>query len=472
MVKLDSVEQQYFATCPKGIESLLLAELQAMGFEQVKETVAGVFFTTDQRGAYRACLWSRLANKILLPLGRYPVNSAEDLYEAARKTPWQEHLNAHGTLLVDFTGTSGVIRNTQFGAVKIKDAVVDCLREFSNQRPSVAKQDPDLRIHARLNRGHVTISIDLCGDSLHRRGYRTKQGAAPLKENLAAAILIRAGWPNIVETGGALIDPMCGSGTLLIEAAMIALDKAPGLDRPSFGFERWLNHRNDIWLELRDEAKSRYREGLSKSIPEIRGYDADRKVLFAAESNISMAGLDGIVRVAHKPLQELVKPTHKDLGQGLVVSNPPYGERLGEKEALKGLYRQLGDKCREHFNGWNLAVFTGNPELGKGMGLRAKKRYKLFNGSLPSELLLIDVESSQFVDAPAPEPRAPKLTPGAEMLVNRLKKNKKTAEQVGEKRIHQLLSPLRCRHARVFGCHRYLWRLCARSGICCSENYR
>ncbi len=419
-------EQQFFATCPKGIEALLFEEMSALGASEVRETVGGVYFTTDLKGAYRACLWSRLANKVFLPLAKFDVKDADELYEGARAIPWQEHLNPQGTLLVDFSGTNGAIRNTQFGAVKVKDAIVDCLRDYANTRPSVSKQDPDLRVNARLNRGQVTLSIDLCGDSLHRRGYRTKQGAAPLKENLAAALLIRAGWPAICQDGGALIDPMCGSATILIEAALMALDYAPGLDRGSFGFERWLNHQNDIWLELRQEALARYREARERSIPEIRGYDADRKVLFAAESNISMAGMDEYVRVIHKPLKDVVKPTHTVMEHGLVLTNPPYGERLGEQEELKGLYRQLGDKCREHFEGWTLGIFTGNPALGKSVGLRAHKRYKLFNGALPSELILIRVQPEQFVNAPPAELDKPKpLTPGAEMLVNRLQKNHK-----------------------------------------------
>lgn len=419
-------QTQFFATCPKGIEGLLKTELEQLGFADVRETVAGVYFTTDQRGAYRACLWSRLANKVFLPLASFEVPTADALYEAARSIEWQQHLSPDGTLLVDFSGTNGAIRNTQFGAVRVKDAIVDCLRDYSGQRPSVSKKHPDLRVNARLSRGRVVLSIDLSGDSLHRRGYRTRQGAAPLKENLAAAILIRSGWPQIAERGGALIDPMCGSGTILVEAAMMATDCAPGIDRPEFGFERWLNHRNDIWLELRDEALQRYREGLEREIPEIRGYDQDPRVIAAAQSNITQSGFDDLVRVTCKPLKAFVKPTHKQLNPGLMITNPPYGERLGEVEELKGLYRLLGDKCREELQGWQAAVFTGNPELGKQMGLRAHKKYKLFNGALPSELLLIDVNASQFVDAPPPEiPTEPALTPGAEMLANRLKKNRK-----------------------------------------------
>jgi 23S rRNA (guanine2445-N2)-methyltransferase / 23S rRNA (guanine2069-N7)-methyltransferase len=420
---------QFFSTCPKGIEGLLKLEYEQLGFDDVRETVAGVYFTTDLKGAYRACLWSRLANKVLMPLGSFAIDSAEELYDAAASVTWQDYLRGNGTLLVDFTGTSHCIRNTQFGAVKIKDAIVDSLRDSDGLRPSVAKIHPDLRVNARLSRGKVVISLDLSGDSLHRRGYRTQQGIAPLKENLAAALLHRAGWPAIAEQGGALIDPMCGSGTLLVEAAMMATDKAPGLDRSAFGFERWLNFDADAWQELKDEAQTRYCLGLEKEIPEIRGYDADSRVIGSAESNINLAGFNDLVRVVCKPLKAFVKPTHRQLTSGLMITNPPYGERLGETEELKPLYRQLGDKCRSELSGWQAAVFTSNPDLGKNMGLRAFKKFKLFNGALPSELLMINVQEDQFVNAPPPDTfklsATEELSPGAQMLANRLKKNRK-----------------------------------------------
>lgn len=419
--------QQYFATCPKGLEGLLKTELENLGATDTRETVAGVYFEGDLKQAYRVCLWSRLANKVLLPLGRYDIKSGDDLYEAAISIKWQEHLKPGGTLLVDFTGTNDAIRNSQFGALKIKDAVVDCIRQHASLRPNIDKQDPDLRINARLSRDKLILSIDLCGDSLHRRGYRTSQGAAPLKENLAAAILYRAGWPEIAKQGGALIDPMCGSGTILIEAAFIAADRAPGLERKGFNLERWQQHDPVIWEELITEAKERYRAGIAAGLPEIRGYDEDPRVLRAADSNIAMAGMEEFVRVIKKPLRDFVKPTHTQLDNGLLITNPPYGERLGEVSELGDLYRLLGDKCRQELEGWKAAVFTGNPELGRQMGIRAKKRYKFFNGTLPSELLLIDVEESQFVNA-APESLDPTkaiLKGGAEMLANRLKKNLK-----------------------------------------------
>lgn len=420
---------QYFAACPKGLEGLLQQEINELGGGDTRQTVAGVYFNGELETAYRVCLWSRLANKVLLPLARYSVESGDALYEGAKAVPWEDHLSPNGTLLVDFVGTSRAIRNSQFGAVRIKDAVVDRLRETTGNRPSVAKRDPDLRLNARLSKGNLVLSLDLSGDSLHRRGYRIKQGAAPMKENLAAAILLRANWPAIAADGGALLDPMCGSGTLLIEAAMMAADSAPGIFRSSFGFERWLNHRNDLWLELREEALQRRREGLAKPLVEIRGYDADIHVIRAAEANVAKARLDHWIRLSRKELSELKQPTHRQLDNGLVITNPPYGERLGEVESLKLLYAHLGERLKAEFTGWKAAVFTANPELGKHMGLRAEKKYKLFNGALPSELLLFNVEPQAFVhhkyeEKPAADVSA-ELTEGAKSLVNRLQKNRK-----------------------------------------------
>lgn len=450
-------EYQYFATCPKSLEGLLQTEILQLGATDVRETVAGVYFGGSIETAYRVCLWSRLANKVLLPLTSFDVTSQDDLYDGTRTIAWQEHLSPSGTLLVDFVGTSDAIRNTQFGAVKVKDAIVDCLRDFSGERPSVAKRDPDLRINVRLSKDKVVISIDLSGDSLHRRGYRLKQGSAPMKENLAAGILLRAGWLQIAAEGGALLDPMCGSGTILIEAALMAADIAPGLGRVNFGFERWLKHSKDVWLALRDEAHERRRIGLGKELPEIRGYDADLKVIRAAEENIVSAELDHWLRVSRKELAEFKKPTHTQLKNGLILSNPPYGERLGEVESLKMLYAHLGERLRNEFQGWRAGVFTGNPELGKQMGLRSDKKYKLFNGTIPSELLMFSIDGDAFVQSRIEQDgrfsrdkteraaaeklvqetnkieRAAALSNGAQMLVNRLQKNFKQLDKWAKK---------------------------------------
>lgn len=444
----------YFATCAKGIEELLLAEIESLGAGPARQTVAGVYFgDPEQRAelaaAYKVCLWSRLANKVLLPLKSLDASSADAMYEGAMAVPWEDYLSPNGTLLVDFVGTDRVIKNSQFGALKLKDAVVDRLRERFGTRPSVSKQCPDLRINARLHRGKVALSLDMSGDSLHRRGYRQQQGLAPLKENLAAAILLRSSWPQKVEQARAehrveqlaLLDPMCGSGTILIEGALIAADIAPGLARSQFGFESWLNHQNDTWLAIREDALKRRQQGIAQAQPKFIGFDLDSKVLRAAKSNAQRAKLDRYIQFNIQSVENLAKQSLAELSDGLVLTNPPYGERLGEVESLGALYRNLGDRLRECCEGWQCGVFTGNPDLGKTMGLRAHKRYKLFNGALASELLLIDVENSQFVNAP-PKAIAPKafelaegvlfrqqqetdLSEGSVMVLNRIRKNLK-----------------------------------------------
>lgn len=420
--------QNCIATCPKGGEQLLWNELSTLGATVESESVGSVKFTGDLTTVYRVCLWARVANKVLLPLVDKAVKADADLYDVVYDVPWEEHLEATGTLWIQFSGTSAYIRDSQFGARKAKDAIVDRMRDKCGERPSVAKHQPDLMINARLSKGRLMVAVDLCGESLHRRGYRSRQGAAPLKENLAAAILYRSGWQNMAQDKGNLLDPMCGSGTLLIEAAMIAADIAPGLAREQFALQRWLGHDEQIWSQLRAEAESRINY---ENIGEIRGYDISRVVINIAQENIAQAGLAGYVRVSLKPLAEFKKPTHKDIDPGLIITNPPYGERLGEVKELTILYRQMGDRFKEEFVGWQAGVFTGNPQAGKFMGLRASKKYKLFNGSIPAELLLFDIKPEQFVNAPAPDviltaPNDPyKVTDGARMVMNRLKKNQK-----------------------------------------------
>ncbi len=419
---------EFYANCPKGLEQLLQKEVIDLGGEFKRETVGGIWFESELATAYRICLWSRIANKVFLQLISAKVTTAEDLYECVSEIAWQDHISPNGKLWVDFQGSNRSIRNSQFGAVKVKDAVVDRLRNQFSVRPDVDKQSPNLIINARLAKGKLSLLLDLCGESLHRRGYRLDQGAAPLKENLAAGILYRSNWPNIAAQGGCLLDPMCGSGTFLIEAAMIAADMAPGLKRPVFAFEHWLNHENDHWLALREEARARI--DLDK-IPEIRGYDSDKRVLDAAQNNIERAGFYNKVRVLPKPLQEFKKPTHAELTPGLIITNPPYGERLGELEQLAGLYADLGNRLKTEFMGWQAGVFTGNPDAGKFMGLRSHKKYKLFNGTIPAELLMFDINEQSVVNAPPPietltSPRDPyKITEGAKMVINRLQKNLK-----------------------------------------------
>lgn len=266
---------ELFLTCPKSLEGLLLEEASQLGLEEPREQVAAIRGQGSLETAYRLCLWSRLANRVLLVLARFPVSNADDLYEGVKAVDWHDHLAADGSLAVEFSGHGAGIDNTHFGALKVKDAVVDRLRTSTGQRPSVDKQNPDVRLHLRLEKGEAILSLDLAGHSLHQRGYRLQQGAAPLKENLASAILIRAGWPRIAAEGGALADPMCGVGTFLVEAAMMAADVAPNLKRERWGFSNWLGHVPAIWRKLHDEAQARADAGLARPPLWIRGYEAD-----------------------------------------------------------------------------------------------------------------------------------------------------------------------------------------------------
>jgi 23S rRNA (guanine2445-N2)-methyltransferase / 23S rRNA (guanine2069-N7)-methyltransferase len=384
-----------FATTPKGLELLLVDELKSLGATTANEKLAGVEFTGDLQFAYKACLWSRLANRILLKLASISVTTPEELYAAVQTINWANHLDSEGTLVVNFVSSQSQITHTLFGAQKVKDAIVDQFRDKFGVRPSVDKATADLSVNVYLHRDVATISIDLSGDSLHRRGYRLSGGAAPLKENLAAAILIRAGWPAIAKTGGTLIDPMCGSGTLLVEGAMMAADVAPGLDREYFGFLGWKQHEPDLWDPLVRDALKRRADGL-KTMPMIVGYDASADAINSAFDNIERTEFLCRIHVEKRELDVLTLPPKAQTG--LVIVNPPYGERLGEIEELAPLYTLLGTKLKEEFSGWQAAVFTGNPDLGKVMGLRAKKFYALYNGALPCKLLLFDVSPEKFID--------------------------------------------------------------------------
>lgn len=384
---------------------------------------------------------------MLLVLGRFPVDSAEALYQAVRGIDWSEHLLPTGSLAIEFSGRGAGIDNTHFGALKVKDAIVDSLRTASGERPSVDKYEPDLRVHARLERGELVLSIDLSGFSLHQRGYRLQQGAAPLKENLAAAILIRSGWPRIAAEGGALADPMCGVGTFLVEAGMIAADIAPNLKREKWGFSNWLGHVPALWSKLHAEAEARAAAGLARPPLWIRGYEADPRLIQPGRNNIERAGLGDWVKIYQGELATF-EPRPDQNQTGLVVCNPPYGERLGDEASLLYLYQNLGERLRQACLNWEAAVFTGAPELGKRMGIRSHKQYAFWNGALPCKLLLFKVLPEQFVTGrnesaqPAPQARMiggqlverppavrsepARLSEGGQMFANRLQKNLKT----------------------------------------------
>lgn len=416
---------QFFASCPPGVADLTAAELRACGATNTRELKLGVLFEGTLETAYRACLWSRTASRILMPLGNFPAATAEELYAGVAAIDWTQHLAPNGTLAIEFGGTSASIKHTHFGALKTKDAIVDQLRERTGQRPSVELERPDIRLDVRLDRDRATLSLDLSGDSLHRRAYRARGVAAPLKENLAAAVLLRSGWPAIAESGE-LVDPMCGSGTLVIEAAMMALDIAPGSLRSYFGFVGWRGHDRELWQRLVDEARAR-REATANRRIVLRGYDSDAAAIRAAIDNSERARLRGFVHFERRELDQLVKES--EAATGLLVTNPPYGERIGDEEKLQALYATLGQKLREQFQGWRAAVLTGNPSLAKAIGIYSKRSHTLFNGRIECRLLRFEITPEEFQQprAPAADAAEVRARPGAQMFANRLRKNFKSA---------------------------------------------
>ncbi len=411
----------YFATCPKGIEYLLVDELKALGALNPHESLAGVHFAGSLEIGYRVCLWSRLASRVLLRLLEFEAESEAALYQAAGSIDWDQHLSAEQTFAVDAVGTNDGLRNSQFTALRVKDAVVDQFRERLGLRPSVDLERPSIRLNIAVRRERAFLSIDLSGEPLHRRGYRSGTGIAPLKENLACAMLLRAGWPEIFAAGGALVDPMCGSGTLVIEAALMAADVAPGLRREYFGFLGWKQHDATLWEQLQNDATQRAGAGLKDLPPLFFGFDHDATVLGQAKRNAQAAGVAGFIHLGRQSLSHLTRP-HECAEPGLLIVNPPYGERMTADASWEELYRGLGDCLKREFSTWRASVITSIPDLGLAIGLRAEKKYKLYNGALECLLLNFDLAKET---APRVKPEPKPLSAGAQMLRNRLEKNLK-----------------------------------------------
>jgi 23S rRNA (guanine2069-N7)-methyltransferase / 23S rRNA (guanine2445-N2)-methyltransferase len=414
----------FFATCPAGVAELLADELRDAGATRVRVLRAGVDFDGCLECAYRACLWSRTASRILHAIAEVPADSAERLYTGVRSIDWTLHLAPQGTIAIDVLGTNEGLRHTRFTAQKVKDGIVDAVRASHGERPNVDLEHPDLRINVRLHRDRATLSVDLSGDSLHRRGYRLRGVAAPLKENLAAAILLRSGWRELAARGGALVDPMCGSGTFVIEAALIAAGIAPGLSRTRFGFEGWRGHDEALWRRVREEAVAR-NETPRPGACRLRGYDRDPRAIQVAIENAARAGVAGLVHFERRELAELRR---EDDGPGLVVVNPPYGERIGRAEELRDLYAMLGERVRAGFEGWQLSVLAADPALARAIGMQPRRSHALANGPIECRLLRFDVRARDAANAAArfeARLREARTRPGAEMFANRLRKNLK-----------------------------------------------
>ena len=429
-----------FVTCPLGIQYVLERELQALDCEETKATPAGVYCRAGYLGLYKALLWSRTANRVLLCLHSGKVDTGDDVYQVASEVPWEQHFSVDTSFNVQFSGSNGQIRNTTFGALKVKDAIADRFRSIEGRRPNVERKNADISVRAHLSKGVLALYLDLSGDSLHKRHYRQGTGEAPLKENLASAILLLSGWPNRFDEGASLLDPMCGSGTFLIEAAMIAMNIAPGLRRVFWGFDQWKKHDAKIWATVQDQAVKAAEQGRQNYTGRLVGYDKDAAVIRKAWHNVQAADLESWIHVEKRSLEDFV--LGEKLNNGLLVCNPPYGERLGEVEALQELYAHLGYLFATYLEGWSASVFTGNMELGKALSWRSHKQYKLFNGAIESQLILLDLKpenrfKSQWLSAEQllrnPEQWRVYHEERAQMFRNRLKKNMKTLEKWARK---------------------------------------
>ena len=424
---MDRPQLKFLASAPRGLSDLLARELKACGASELRERSTGVAFTGTLESAYRACLWSRTANRVFLELASFEARDAEGFHAAVRRLDWTAQLGPGATLACDFSGRHPAITHTHFGALKLKDGIVDALREATGSRPDIALERPDVRVHAHAHGTHVTVAIDLAGESLHRRGYRGAAGEAPLKENVAAGVLLRSGWETLAAQGAEFLDPLCGSGTLCIEAALIAGDRAPGLTREYFGFLGWRGHDVPLWERLRAEALARARAGETSSAT-VRGRDRDGHAIRTAHENAARAGVAGRVQLEVGALADAAPLEGGSPDRpGLLVTNPPYGVRLEDREGARAVHRELGAVLRARFAGWSAAVLTGAPELGMELGLRAYRTHTLWNGSIECRLLRIEVgpDSEREPGTLGKGVAHLKDTSGARMFANRLTKNLK-----------------------------------------------
>lgn len=429
---------RYLASSPRGFGDLLAQELRALGAADVRERALGVEFSGPLQIAYRACLESRVAARVFLIVAEFEAATDSAFYDAIRAVDWRPHVDPRRTLACDFSGKHPALTHTRFGALRLKDGICDQLRDVAGARPDISTDQPAVRVHAHANGPKVTVSLDLSGEGLHRRGYRTEAGEAPLRENLAAGMLVRAGWPEKCANAREFLDPLCGSGTLVIEAAMIAANMAPNARRNYFGFLGWPGHDGALWERVKQEARARETR---PAIP-LRGQDADGAVLDAARANAARAGLADFVSFTRAPLRD-ARPTVEAGADdhriaGFLAANPPYGVRLEDRDAARALMKDFGALLREHFTGWEAAILAGSPDAGLELGIRAERVHTVWNGAIECRLLRLKVSAAaekQFfhkggsarIDVALAE------TPGSKMFGNRVGKNLKLLEKWASK---------------------------------------
>ncbi len=367
---------QYFATVARGLEPIAAQELERLGAKDVRPDFTGVHFVGDSALLYRVNLWARTIFRVLVTLREFPCPDADRLYEEVQNIDWEQYLQPHNTLAVNATGGNDKLNHTHFTALKVKNAIIDQQRNQFGQRSSVDTQNPDVLINVHIHQDRCILSLDSSGTSLHRRGYRPAVGLAPLKETLAAALLDMAEW----EPSLPFLDPLCGSGTLPLEASLKALKIAPGVFRMQFAFERWPDFDEALWEQLLKEAEN---SEISELKVPIVGSDRDSDILNQARINAQQCGLADKVKFTQTELSQVEAPADS----GVIICNPPYGERLGDAKELGDFYKLLGDVFKQRFKGWTAFVLTGNKELAKRVGLKASRRIPVYNGAIACTLL-------------------------------------------------------------------------------------
>ncbi|WP_071518591.1 class I SAM-dependent RNA methyltransferase [Geitlerinema sp. PCC 9228] len=367
---------QYFATVARSLEETAARELERLGATQVQPEFTGVRFRGDRELLYRVNLWARTIFRVLVPIYEFPCRDRKSLYKGIREIDWDRYLYPENTFAVRATGKNKQLNHTHFTALEVKNAIVDGQRDRTGNRSSIDINRPDLSINVHVHKNRCIVSLDSSGESLHRRGYRPAVGWAPLKETLAAALLDLAEWhPHLP-----FLDPMCGSGTLPIEAAMQSCQIAPGLFRKKFPFTNWPDFDASLWKKVYQEAIDCQRN--SPPAP-IWGSDRDREVLQQARTNASLCQLTSSITFSQTDITDLQAPADC----GIIICNPPYGQRLGNSQQLSALYKQLGDIFKQRFTGWTAFIITGNKELAKCVGLKASRRIPVYNGSEPCTFL-------------------------------------------------------------------------------------
>jgi 23S rRNA (guanine2445-N2)-methyltransferase / 23S rRNA (guanine2069-N7)-methyltransferase len=421
----------YFVTCPRGVEDLLAQECEAVGITQWVQTVGGIEFSAELENAYRLCLWSRLASRVLLRLSTFDADDYDELYAAAGAVDWSQHMDVHNSFAIDCFTAHEALNNSHFATLRVKDAVVDQFIEQAGERPNIERDTPDIRINVYIGK-HTTpaqhnaaLYLDLAGQPLHVRGYRQHGGDAPLKENLAAAILLRCKWPNVCTKHGALFDPMCGSASFLIEAAYMAINRAPGVLRDYYGFLGWKQHSATLWASILEQARAA--EHPLDSLPALVGCDVSAKTLSIAQANVNAAGFENHITL--HAMDSLEALPELPVNKGLVLCNPPYGKRLGDVRELKQVYYRLGRMFKQQFAGWEAAVFTADEELARTIGLRAHHKNTLYNGALKCGLYQYHLRAITGAGKqPQPVETTTPVVPrsdNAQMFENRLRKNLK-----------------------------------------------